>query len=1407
PVAACANLRRLEHEGRLTSFGFYEAIDYTPARLPPGKTSVTVRSFMAHHQGMSLLSLAYALLDRPMQRRFLADPEMRATELLLQERVPKTLPIHPHPAEVSSRAGSTVVAAGARHHGTPHTPRPEVQLLSNGRYHVVVSSAGGGASRFGDLAVTRWREDPTRDAHGTFIYVKDVDSGDVWSAGHQPTLQPAKHYEAIFSSGRAELRRVDDDVETHVEIAVSPEDDVELRRVSFTNRGTRARTLQVTSYAEVVLAPAAADAAHQAFSNLFVQTELLREASAILATRRPRSGNEQPPTLLHLLSVHGRAATTTSFETNREAFVGRGRTTIDPRALEVERLGDSEGAVLDPIVAVRTTIAVPPGETVRLHLVTGVAATRAGAVGLVDKYRDRHVAERVLELSWTDNQVALRRLDTTDADVQLYERLASHVLYASAALRAPEAVLLKNRRGQSGLWGYGISGDLPIVLVRIGDLAEVGLVHHLLKAHAWWRLKGLIVDVVIWNEDPSGYRQVLQETIMGLVTAVGDGALVDVPGGVFVRRGDQISDEDKVLMQAAARLVVTDTAGPLAEQLEREPQRPLPPIVFPSRPRRASIPAITTTSGSTTRATPRPSNLRSDNGHGGFAADGHEYVITTSTRSPTPAPWVNVIANPWFGTVVSERGSAYTWCENAHGNRLTPWSNDPVSDGSGEHCWLRDEDDGSVWSPTPQPAADDAPYTTRHGFGYSVFEHVGGDGIASSLSTYVATDAPLKFIVVTLKNDSGRARRLSLTTCFDLVMGAQRAANAPHIGTSVDVKSGALLATNPWNSDFAARVTFLDCSESVRAVSGDRAEILGRNGDPARPATLLRERLSGRVGGGLDPCLAMQVVVALAPGEEREVVFTFGSGRDRDDAITLIHRFRGTAAARTALEQVWNSWNRTLGAVNVQTPDAGLDALANGWLLYQVLSSRLWARSGFYQSGGAFGFRDQLQDAMALVHAEPALLREQILRCASRQFREGDVQHWWHPPQGRGVRTRISDDYLWLPLATARYVDALGDDGVLDEKVAFLEGRAVKAEEDSYSDLPMISGDVGTLYEHGVRAIEHGLRFGAHGLPLMGTGDWNDGMNLVGDHGRGESVWLGMFLVEVLRRFAPLARRRDDVAFADRCDQQATTLRDNIVTQAWDGSWYKRAWFDDGTPLGAQTSNECTIDSLPQSWAVLADIGPPERRQQALAAAEARLVRRDLGVIQLFDPPFDGAGPEPGYIRGYVPGVRENGGQYTHAAVWMVMAFAEAGEIEKAWDLFDLINPIRHGDSAAAIATYKIEPYVVAADVYTNPDHAGRGGWSWYTGSASWMYRLVIESLLGVRLAVDRLHLTPKLRAAWPELRVHYRHHDTVHHIHVLRRGVGDTVTRVVCDGVEQADRSIPLQRDRREHHVVVELG
>ncbi|HQR07415.1 MAG TPA: glucoamylase family protein [Gemmatales bacterium] len=1398
PEAACANLQHLAAKGHEGVYGLYEAVDYTPSRLPSGSTSVNVRQYMAHHEGMSLLALAYLLLDRPMQRRFEADPMLRAADLLLQERVPKTVaPIFPHVAEASATRISSNEEEGAMRVFTdPGGLVPEVHLLSNGRYHVMITSAGGGYSRWRDLAVTRWREDATRDCFGTFCYLRDLESGAIWSSALQPTLKPGKRYQAIFTHSRAEFRRSDDRIDTHTEISISPEDDIELRRITLKNRSKLPRTIELTSYAEVVLALPAHDLSHPAFSNLFVQTEIVRDRQAILCTRRPRSVEEKPPWMMHLMTVQGTTVGQASYETDRMKFVGRGRSLVNPAALEGRKpLSGSHGPVLDPVICIRRVITLQPGESARIDLVTGVAESREAVTAMTEKYSDPRLSDRVFELAWTHNQVLLKQLNASEVDAQDYSRLAGSIIFASSLRRAKASMLLRNRRGQSGLWGYGISGDLPIVLVRIRDRTRIDLVRQVLQTHSYWRMKGLIVDLVIWNEDDSVYRQSLQDTIQDMVVASQEAALLDKPGGIFVRRGEQMSEEDRALLQTVARVILVDNAGSVHEQIER---RGLAELFIPLlRPVRRQ-------SEATKSAVPKR-DLAYFNGLGGFSRDGREYVMLLPPGQSTLAPWVNVIANPQFGTVVSESGCAYTWAENSHEYRLTPWYNDPVTDACGEAVYLRDEETGAFWSPSPLPARGQNAYVSRHGFGYSMFEYA-EDGIITELSIYVATEAPVKFVRLKISNRSGRQRQLSVTGFWELVLGELRDKSLMHVVTEIDSVTGAIFARNPYNPEFADRVVFIDSSETMRTVTGDRTEFIGRNGTPSTPAAMRRVRLSGRVGAGYDPCAAMQVAVALADGQEKEVVFILGSATSEEYARQLVQRFRSPANAYRALEGVWHYWSKALGAIYIETPDPAVNFLANGWLLYQTLACRMWARTGFYQSGGAFGFRDQLQDAMALVHIEPALLREHLLRAAGRQFREGDVQHWWHPPAGRGVRTHFSDDYLWLPYATCRYVNAIGDTGVLDESVPFLKARQLRPDEEANYDLPQISDEKGSLYEHCVRAIDNGLRFGVHGLPLMGCGDWNDGMNLVGQHGKGESVWLAFFLYDVLMQFIELARKRGDTAIVDKYTLEAGRLRGNIELHAWDGEWYRRAYFDDGTPLGSATNAECQIDSISQSWSILSGAGTTEHQTQAMDHLEQRLVRSSSRLIQLLDPPFDKSDLNPGYIKGYVPGVRENGGQYTHGAIWTVMAYAAIGDSKRAWELFNMINPINHGNTAEGIAKYRVEPYVVAADVYAVPPHTGRGGWTWYTGSAGWMYRLLTESLLGLRLEVDKLRFAPCLPPGWTSFKVHYRYRETHYHITLKINGSGKAV-KVLLDGKEQPDHYLPLFDDRIDHAVEVEIN
>jgi cyclic beta-1,2-glucan synthetase len=1420
PKEVLANLERMGAQGLAGRFGYFEAIDYTPERVPADvKGGMVLVTYMAHHQGMGLLALDNLLNNGPMQRRFHADPRMEAAELLLQERIPRLVPLKNPPIERAEHVPMTrgAVAPAVRRYVTPHTLSPRAHLLSNGSYCVMVTNAGGGYSRRQHLAMTRWREDITTDEWGTFCFVRDLETGAIWSTTHQPAGRDADEFEATFALDRAVFRRVDGRLETRTEIVVSTEDDVELRRVSITNHGTETRQLDVTSYAEVVLAPGDADLAHPAFSNLFIETSALPARDALLCARRPRAGGDRTY-LLHMLSGRGRVGPATQWETNRARFIGRGRTLANPLAMTSdEPLSNSTGPVLDPIVSLRQFLRLPAGGTARIAFITGFADSEAEARRLAEKYHDRRAVARALALAGTHSQIELRHFGLTVEDTIRFQRLAGRLLYGDPRLRAVDAVQA-NRRSQPELWKYGISGDLPILLARFSDGAELPLFSELLKAHEYLRAKGLTFDLVALNEHGASYRQDLHDALVAVLQNSPEHGWADKPGGVFLRRTDLMPLEDQTLLKAAARVVMDGSQGGVYEQLVH----PLPPI----EPMPSSLVTVVRPLGASRASSPDTGALQSFNGLGGFTAEGREYAMQVhpAVGAIAPAPWSNVVAHETFGFAATDLGPGFTWSENSHDNRLSPWRNDPVCDPPGEAVFLRDDEDGRVWSATPLPAGGGQPYTVRHGQGYSLFEHNRND-IASRLRVFVPAGEHVKIFEIGVRNASSRTRRLSVTLYVEWTLGEHRSRTRLHVVTTREPATGAVLATNAFREPFGDRVAFVDLHDgstaipqsaargpqsaamAERSVTGDRSEFIGRNGSLGSPAALSRVRLSDRTGAGLDPCGAVQLTFTLKPGEERTFIGQLGEAVDEAAARATLQKFRPPDVAAAAAGEAITLWNGVLETIQVKTPEPSMDLMLNRWLLYQALSCRVWGRSAFYQSSGAFGFRDQLQDSLALLYSAPHLVRAQLLRAASRQFLEGDVQHWWHEPGGQGVRTRFSDDRLWLVFCGLLYVSATGDDALWDEQVPFLEGRLLNENEHEAYERPAISSQSGTIYEHCVRAIAVSAGTGAHGLPLMGTGDWNDGMSLVGADGRGESVWVGWFQVALLRPFADIAEARGEAdrargyrAHADRLTQ--------ALDDAWDGEWYRRAYFDDGTPLGSKENTECRIDSIAQSWAVISGAGKPDRARQAMASTDRLLVRDDAGLILLLTPPFDRMTPSPGYIQGYVPGVRENGGQYTHAALWAVLAHALLGDGDRAETLFRMINPITHAADPEAIERYRVEPYVVAADVYSQDRHVGRGGWTWYTGSAGWMYRVGVEAILGITLHRGALRINPCIPRGWKEYEITYRTRSAEFHIKVENpEGVCQGVRRVEVDGVERPELLIPLTAVTGAHSVRVVLG
>jgi cyclic beta-1,2-glucan synthetase len=1400
PARSMDNLRVLEAHGALGEYGFYDALDYT--RPDPGKRFAIVANYMSHHVGMTLTAFANVLQDNRWQRRFHADALVRSVELLLHERIPRRLVLQdpqvtPPPAV---RNMEVVEEPVAREFRSPNTAAPQVALLGYQPYTVMLTQSGSGYSRFNGLAVTRWKADATLENTGQFCYVQDLTRDRTWSVAHQPTCAVADAYLAVLSTDRVTFERSDGDIDTRTEIVAIPADAAEVRRVTVTNRGHEARDIQLTSYGEVVLAPPEADSAHPAFSNLFVETEWHAWATALTATRRPRLADEAPVFAVHVMARAPDQMGAVSYETDRAKFIGRGRSVRAPASLDhADALSGTTGAVLDPVFALRTTVRVEPAQSVSVAFTTLVAPTRERAFELADRYRDSRAAQRALELAWTSTQIELNELGISPGDAAVFQELAGHMFFAGDALSASREIKQQNRASQPVLWLLGISGDLPILQVTIEAVGGLPMLRQLFAAHRYWRRRGLIVDLVVINAQAHGYLEELTTRINEAMLSALDADSVEKSGGIFIRRQDAMAPESALMLAATARVTVLADERTLTQVVsDARDSTPIPVVppprhIKPTRPS-ATAPALPAGAGEL---------LAFDNGFGGLD-EFDDYHVRVVDGTLPPAPWSNVIANPEGGFQVSERGAGCAWAESSYFYRLTAWHNDPVSDSMTDVIYLQDATTGDLWSPTPAPVPNHDAYDIVHGAGFSTFSHRHG-ALSSTLTLGTPVEGAVKISLLTLTNHDTTPHTLRLTAYAEWTLGVRRDQTRHTVRTWYHADYTAIFAQNRYEQGLADRVAFLSVSEPVLAYTASRGEFLGRNGSLGDPLAFHTGTMSGVVGVGYDPCAALQSEITIAPGESRDIAVLLGSAATDDDATTLLASLRTADGASRALTDSRRAWANRLDVITVQTPDRAFDAMLNQWTLYQALSGRMWARMGLYQSSGAYGFRDQLQDVMAFVYAEPTVARAHILRAARRQFLEGDVQHWWHPHSGRGVRTRFSDDLVWLPYVVDQYVRITGDTSVLEEYVPFLKMRELEPDEHEVYDLPTVTDEQGTIYEHCRRALARACTFGAHGLPLIGTGDWNDGFSRVGAEGRGESVWLAWFLITTLRGFSAHADTRGDHDVSATFRTHANSYVVAVERDGWDGHWYRRAFYDDGTPLGSASSDDCRIDAIAQSWSVIANAGTLIRQEQAMFALDRQLVREDLRLIMLLTPPFDKGSHDPGYIKGYLPGVRENGAQYTHGALWAVLATAMRGDGDRAFALYQMINPLTHGDTAEHIATYKVEPYVVAADVYTAKGHGGRGGWTWYTGSASWMYRVGLEAILGFTRTGNILRMNPCVPEAWPLFRVEYRfgaalYVITVEQPHeVRRRGAA-----VLLDGKPLGSPDIPLVDDGARHEVRV---
>lgn len=1341
PRSAVSNLRRLSELGG-SAFGLCEAIDYTAERRGSDRFAI-VNAYMAHHQGMILCAIGNALCDDILVERFERDPRMRVVSLLLNERVPLELP-----SEIERIEELEVAAHPATgfHISEPWTPAPgtaspQLHLLGNGSMSSWISAAGGGGLRRRHQALTRFVPDSVQNDHGLFIYVHDEQNCALWSATRSPTKAKPDEEVVLFHSHMAEYRRRDHDIRLKLEVSVAASDDVEIRRLTLVNDSSRKRGLRLTSYGEVVLGPALNDERHPAFSKMFVHSEYHPATGGVLFTRRTRTPNEAPPVILHFVVGDSLPPAGIGFECDRRKFIGRGGNVQQPFGAR-QALSNTAGWTLDPVMALQWVCELEPDGREEMAFVTIAAASRDAALEIAERYATLVALDWAMNSAASEVGRAISRLGIGFSELAAFQALGSLMIHPHAALQAPIEIIRSNQLGQPQLWGMGLSGDFPILLLRVTNTGP-SLLQDIVRAHQLWHRHGLEVDLVLLQSAASSYIEPVRDDLAAFLHEVGGHWMLGRKGGVHLLFSDQIGSDQARLLESVASVVLDDIRGTLAEQLDDALQPPPQQPVF--------LPMAVRDAEDEQPVLLRPLGLLFDNGLGGFAPDGREYVIHLSPGESTPAPWSNILANETFGALVTESGGGFSWAINSGENRLTPWTNDPVTDPPSEVLYLRDEETAEVWTPTPSPIGSATACQVRHGAGYSEWR-THSHGLEQELRIFVPTDDPVKLVKLRLTNVSPRHRRVTATYYVEWLLGALSSVARKSVVCDYDPGCRAILARNPWNPDFAARTAFLTASEPAHEITLDRQEFLGVEGDVRSPAALARWGRGGTPPAGSDPCGAYQVHLDLAPGETRDVVFVLGQGTDESEGKALATYWQTVDHEDVAFTKLQAHWNRILGAVEVETPDPSFNIIINRWLLYQSLSSRILARAGFYQASGAFGFRDQLQDVLALLHIDPARARAHILECSKHQFEEGDVLHWWHPPTSRGVRTRCSDDLLWLPYAVASYIEATGDVSILKEKRPFLSAPELNPdEEDRYAQFGHAVPQF-PLLEHCNRALRRGLTQGMRGLPLMGTGDWNDGMDRVGRAGRGESIWLAWFAIVTTTSFAAITRRIGQNRVAETWLKRAEDLRQKVDEAGWDGEWYRRAYDDEGHPWGSASNEECRIDSISQSWAVFAQ-APAGHVRQALQAAYQMLTSEDEGLVRLLWPPFDKTTRDPGYISAYPPGIRENGGQYSHAAAWLGIAFARTGDPAKAFEIFNMLNPINRSRNPASAEKYRVEPYAVAADIASGPPYGGRGGWTWYTGAAAWTWRLGIEEILGLRLGDGQLELEPKIPPEWAGFR------------------------------------------------------
>ena len=1382
PKEVVNNLKVLEQQDMLSKYGMYESIDYTPSRMTKGKIGSPVKTYMAHHQGLILLSINNLFKDNILEKRFIKNPELEAVSILLQERMPESFIITKENKEKVEKLKYKDYENYSERVFTKVDERLiEGNIISNANYTVAINQKGEGISQYNDICINRYKK--TDDyPQGIFFYIKNIKNNRIWSTNYNNYTSNPDKYIVSFMPDQDKFERIDGNIKTKLKITVAANEPVEIRRLELENIGNSEEILEVTSYFEPVLSKKEQDYAHQAFNNLFLTCEYNEEKDFLTIKRNKRAKTESEIYVSTKLLAEAETIGDNEYEIDKEKFIGRGNLQI-PKMIENSiPLSKKTGLVTEPIVAMKKTIKIKPEETIFIDLVISAGNNKKEVIENLEKYTANSDSKRIFELSKARVEAESRYLEVKAKDIEIYQKILSYIIFENPIKRLNTENVPKRNYKQSELWKYGISGDLPIILVKIKDANDIDVIKQILKAYEYFKSKNIEVELVILDEEKHSYENYVKEEIESSILNNHISYMKNIRGGIFVLQKSEIDKKDIELLKFTATLIIDSHLGSIENVIKDLEEEYLEKTVQVEEDKQ--MPIIKEEKNLNINILSNTENLKYYNEYGAFTEDGKEYLIKINKENRLPTVWSHVLANKNFGTVITENMGGYTWYKNSRLNRITSWHNSASLDVPSEIIYVKDLETKKTWSLGCNPMPDENDYNIIYGFGYAKYIH-SSCGIEQEVQVFVPKEDNIKVNILKLKNTTPNKKTLKIVYYIKPAISEDEIKSNQYISIKYEQNSNIICAQNLFNEEFDKNIVYVSSSEKIKSYTGDKNAFLGK-GTLENPDGLKQIRLNNDIALGKKPCIAIEIEVELESFSEKEIALNLGAEDKIIDAKDVAYKYSKLSNCNIELGNVKNYWNNLLEKVKVKTPIESINILLNGWVVYQTLASRMLGRSGFYQSGGAFGFRDQLQDALSLKYINPEILKNQIIKHSKHQFIEGDVEHWWHEETKRGIRTRFSDDLVWLAFAVIEYINFTGDNSILDIETNYLEGSILEPGQDEKYDLYLPGKIKESIYMHCIRAINKALNFGENGLPKIGSGDWNDGFSEVGNKGKGESIWLGFFLYYVLDKFIPICKTKNDEKTLAIYEENKNALKRALNTNGWDGRWYRRAYMDNGNILGSMENEECRIDGISQSWSVISNAGDNDKKYISMESLEKHLVDKEIGIIKLLDPPFEKSNLEPGYIKAYMPGVRENGGQYTHAAIWVVIAEAMLGFGDKAVDLYKLINPIEHSSSKDAAKKYKVEPYVIAADVYATRNLAGRGGWTWYTGSASWYYKAGIEYILGLKIEKGILKIEPCIPRDWKEYSIHFKWQNSIYNIKIKNPNEKNTgITKILLDGVE----------------------